>query len=447
MAKLIFSLVLGLAGICMAEVIYVDAGSPNDPGTGTAGDPYRWIQDAIDNANHDDTIEIQTGIYTGTDNYNLDPAGLAVTIRSTDPNDPGIVAATIIDPGQAGRGFYLHSGEGPKCVIAGITIRNGFTGASGAGIYCDGSSPTVINCIIKDNSADYYGGGIYCKNNSNAQIIGCIIKGNQAGDGGGLECESSNVELINCLIYDNHASHHGGGVDGYDHGDTNLVNCTVVKNSSEDIGGAFCLRGSAAIVKNSIFWANEATYQASNQMALLYLGSTSQGSSASVSYSNVQGGQSGISIDSNCNLIWDSESNIDVDPNFASFDPGGDADLWDFHLKSTAGRWDPGIQDWVSDSTTSPCIDTGDPTCDWSGEPWPNGKRINMGAYGGVIQASMNGNPGDFDISGNVNLGDFSDLAGKWMLGQSCIEDLDNSGGVSIDDLTIFAENWLWQKE
>jgi hypothetical protein len=53
------------------------------------------------------------------------------------------------------------------------------------------------------------------------------------------------------------------------------------------------------------------------------------------------------------------------------------------------GRWDPNSGSWVKDDVTSPCIDAGDPNSDWSGENWPHGKWINMGAYGGTRQGSM----------------------------------------------------------
>jgi len=60
----------------------------------------------------------------------------------------------------------------------------------------------------------------------------------------------------------------------------------------------------------------------------------------------------------------------------------------DFHLKSQYGRWNPITESWVTDSVTSPCIDAGDPTSDYSNEPQPNGGRINMGAYGNTTEAS-----------------------------------------------------------
>ncbi len=80
-------------------------------------------------------------------------------------------------------------------------------------------------------------------------------------------------------------------------------------------------------------------------------------------------------------------TNISVDPLF--FDP----DNGDFHLKSSAGRWDPsaggGAGDWVTtDAENSPCIDAGDISAHVGDESSPNGGRINMGTYGGTQWAS-----------------------------------------------------------
>ena len=76
--------------------------------------------------------------------------------------------------------------------------------------------------------------------------------------------------------------------------------------------------------------------------------------------------------------------------NGTSRDPSDD--FWvraDYHLCSQAGRWDPSSQTWVQDDIDCPCVDAGDPDWDWTGEIWPHGDRINMGAYGGTPQASM----------------------------------------------------------
>ena len=40
------------------------------------------------------------------------------------------------------------------------------------------------------------------------------------------------------------------------------------------------------------------------------------------------------------------------------------------------------------DDVTSPCIDADDPNSHVAFEPFPNGGRINLGAYGGTPEAS-----------------------------------------------------------
>jgi hypothetical protein len=438
---LITALVLSIVSFSKAsDVIYVDVNGPNDPGSGTFNDPFRRIQDAIDAANAGDIVEIRPGIYTADpNNYNLDPNGKSITIRSIDPNDPAIIANTIIDPNGAGRGFYIHSGEDANCLISGLTIKNAYTTNLGAGLYCYKSNPTIVNCIFMDNHAKVYAGGGICCRESNSLFENCVISGNSAYDGGGIECWSASPRMKNCIISRNFAMEYGGGVDCYYQGNPDFNNCSLISNKtgSGGVGGAICLWGSNVDIKNSILWANEA-----NIGAQLYLHLKS---STTVSYCDVQGGLSKIFYDSQSTLNWGS-GNIDGDPCFAFFDPNSDPNLWDFHLQSEYGRWEPNSRSWVTDSNTSPCIDAGDPNSDWGGEPWPNGKRINMGAYGGTNQASKNGNLADFDVDGVVNLFDLMEFSSKWLEEEGGIVNLDLTGVVDFRDFAIFAENWMWER-
>ncbi len=75
-----------------------------------------------------------------------------------------------------------------------------------------------------------------------------------------------------------------------------------------------------------------------------------------------------------------SSTDIQADPKYA------DRNNHDYHLMSKAGRWNG--NDWVNDSISSPCIDAGDPSSDYSNEPEPNGKRINIGPDGNTVYAS-----------------------------------------------------------
>ncbi|MHC4664129.1 MAG: DUF2341 domain-containing protein [Planctomycetota bacterium] len=84
---------------------------------------------------------------------------------------------------------------------------------------------------------------------------------------------------------------------------------------------------------------------------------------------------------------WQSASGHDAnsiaaDPKFV------DDTSAEFHLLSTAGHWNSSTLGWTLDAESSPCIDVGNPAADYSSEPFFNGDRINIGAYGGTIYAS-----------------------------------------------------------
>ena len=60
---------------------------------------------------------------------------------------------------------------------------------------------------------------------------------------------------------------------------------------------------------------------------------------------------------------------------------------FDVHLRSKAGRWTS--EGYVSDRKTSPAIDAGDASLPYADEPSPNGFRLNLGRYGGTLEASL----------------------------------------------------------
>ena len=85
---------------------------------------------------------------------------------------------------------------------------------------------------------------------------------------------------------------------------------------------------------------------------------------------------------------WQDENGTDLnsfeaDPLFANLADG------DLHPKSQAGRWDALAKEWTNDVVTSPLVDAGDPAINWGAES----NRINIGVYGGTVQASRS--PGE----------------------------------------------------
>ncbi len=213
--------------------------------------------------------------------------------------------------------------------------------------------------------------------------------------GGGLSGIYSAV-IENNVIFENWAGHYSGGMGGYD--------CSGV------------------VLRNCIFWGNTAVDGRPHLPYRIY-----------PEYCCIEGYTDG------------GLGNIRSNPQFV--DPGGG----DFHLKSEAGRWDSASETWVQDGVTSPCIDRGDTNSDWTGELWPHGKRINMGAYGGTAEASMSqsseGNAADCNYDDAVNGTDLEMIAERWLdEGVLLVEDVNRDGVINFPDFALLAQSWLWEQ-
>ncbi|MHC4337358.1 MAG: right-handed parallel beta-helix repeat-containing protein, partial [Planctomycetota bacterium] len=257
---LVLTLLL-LAVPCRAEIIIVDDDGPAD---------FNNIQAAIDDSNDWDTIYVLPGIYTGPGNRDIDFLGKAITVQSVIPEDPYIVAATIIDcdanASDTHRGFLFLNAEDANSVLNGLTITNGYA-SKGGGIYCYLSSPTITNCVIKDNAADGGdgGGGIYCSRSS-PTITNCVIKDNTAdggdGAGGGIYCYRSSPTITNCVIKGNTADGGdggGGGIYCYLSSPT-ITNCVIKDNTAygPDGGGGIRCGGGSPAITNCVIKDNTA---------------------------------------------------------------------------------------------------------------------------------------------------------------------------------------------
>jgi len=216
------------------------------------------IQDAIDAANSGDVIELQPGTYTGPGNQNIDFAGKTLTLRSIDPNDPDTVAATVIDCTGTTRAFLFRNEEDANSVINGLTIVNGFHTLKGGAIYCQAASPTIKNCIITANSANY-GAAIYCEQAGNPTLTGCLFVDNAARIGAAIYFKESTATISNCVFRSNSAApHSGGAIRSYDSTLT-ITDSTFENNSAQTAGGAINSSDGANLnLKNCVFAGNSA---------------------------------------------------------------------------------------------------------------------------------------------------------------------------------------------
>jgi hypothetical protein len=158
------------------------------------------------------------------------------------------------------------------------------------------------------------------------------------------------------------------------------VNCTIADNATSKGGAAIYLVDSGVVVTNSIIRGNRP-----NQIL------TDGASTLTITYSNIEGQWYGPGVMDAPALFakpghWAGPN----DPNATAEPDDGDA-VWidgDYHLKSRTGRRSTDPPGWHMDSASSPCIDAGDPAGPVGAEPSPNRGIINLGAYGGTVQAS-----------------------------------------------------------
>ncbi|HUU69647.1 MAG TPA: right-handed parallel beta-helix repeat-containing protein, partial [Planctomycetota bacterium] len=398
----------------MADAYYVNDAEPDDgvaagsaANSGTSpGDPVNSVQVLLDRypeIGSGCTVYVSPGTYYG--NIVLDSphsglvlvgAGADVTKIDSAYGDPCLTLTDFTGGTITGFSFVngwstpAGGGGGAEIWSSSVVITgNVFSGNyldmadAGGGVFIGPDSSVVF----ADNDVyGNFGDGLVCSFASGSLISGNRITGN-VGDG--IACRSCSPAITGNLVTGNGAWW-GGGISCSDLAGLAVTNNTIADNGTSGWGGVGILcTGADVILRNCIVWGN------SLQIALVWTSTTT------VSYSGVEGGNAAIYRESGSTLSWGT-GNIDSDPQFVSRgyrDDNGTADIWDdfwvegdYHLLSAGGRWDPALGDWVFDSVTSPCIDSGDPLYAVFDEPEPNGGRTNLGSYGNTSQASRTPN-------------------------------------------------------
>jgi len=358
---------------------------------------YTTIQAAINDSNSGDVVIVAPGIYR----EEIDFLGKNITVTSINPSDSQIVKNTIIE-GSSNPSYYqaviFVGTENESCTLTGFNIKEPVSG--------NHTQATINHCLLEGTRTSC--GTIIV--DFDGRISNCLIGPPLIM----MQCFYPGYTLFEC---------HGM-----------IENCTII--GSAQIGA-----GASATIQNCIFYNDSAL---SKPIKLL------SGAILNIRYSDFYESTDPIELkDSNCVVNW-GPGNINLDPCFAQL---GVRDLnepityypGDFHLKSQAGRWDPNSQSWVTDASTSPCIDGGNPGCPLGDEPSDaNNVRINMGAYGGTAEASKT--PADWrsiaDLTNDwaVDFNDLGVFVSYWLDSGECIpSDLNRNKDVNFVDYAIFA--------
>jgi hypothetical protein len=260
-------------------------------------DDYATIQAAINASVHGDTILVLPQTY----HENISFRGKAVLVASLflTTDDSSYIASTIIDGDSTDTVVKFENGESNASAIMGFTIQNGFA-TDGAGVLCDGTSPKISYNIIKNNiSANIsHGGGIYCRDYSNAIINNNVIMENTAMWGGGIYSEYSDPDIeFNAIVSNSAIS--GGGICCWQSSITSIGNNTITDNmASGEGGGLLCYRAYPTVI-NNIFWGDNAGD--GDEIRLNYC-------SFPISFCDIE------------DTIWPGEGNISADPLFCDAD-------------------------------------------------------------------------------------------------------------------------------
>ncbi len=440
---LAYSAVIGLTlteGVreAKAATLYVDLRANGANNGSSWNDAYNYLQKALTVAQAGDEIRVAQGVYKpGLDHLSSfrPKSGLVIkggyagvsqshpdnrninmyeTVLSGDINGDDIEIVDPCDllnhPSRAENSYHVLWISNGTAMLDGFTVTGGNANYGtnehlwGGGLLQIGGSLIITNCKFTNNSAASIGGAMVL--HPSASGFGAVI--------------------TNCIFNHNYTRGYGGAIWS-DYGWLiSVSNCTFVENSSGYVGGGVYfmfaipsyslhedlyiqdviapLQDRNPALKNCIFCSNRVK---SNMDEFAQIdGYPRWDIRDNVEYSCVQGWTGG------------GIGNFDADPCFA------DHNNEDYHLKSQAGRWDANERRWMIDEVTSLCIDAGDPASPIGLEPFPNGGIINMGAYGGTVEASKSyfGEPvcetivaGDINGDCIVNFKDFAILAFHWL--------------------------------
>ena len=234
-----------------ATTLFVDdnLGSCDD----TDGIPfYCTIQAAVDDAISGDTIQIAPGTYTTCDNYVVNVLFKNLTI------DGAGQESTFIDPVRLCGGVRILSGH---LLMSDLTIRNG----SGGGIVVEGplSELDLTDVTVKDGTTAVSGAGIVV-DSTTADLLRVTVSGNVAGaDGGGMDVMSTSaVTVTDSSFINNDALDTGGAING-DNAMITIDNTTFDGNTVNGAGGAIYYSSSTAKtleITDSTFTGNHAVH-------------------------------------------------------------------------------------------------------------------------------------------------------------------------------------------
>ena len=250
--------------------------------------------------------------------------GAALFIRKVDVDNAIFIDNTHLSTSGGGGAIYMA-----ESTVRRSQFLNNYTYGSGGAIYSESGNDTISHCLVKNNTADITGGGIY----------------------------STSVKIYNTEISYNTAQR-GGGIFGF----PTIVNSTIVHNTADnyqegEYGGGVYFRNRNCKVYNTIIWGNRGGTYVSNVR-----GDTQQ----DFQYSACERDEYVPSLTTNL-ILETSNTGSDISLNYVAFVNPDDGE---FQLMETSDCLDRGSNDFAPKETY-----------DLAGNERVRGNIIDMGAY------------------------------------------------------------------
>ena len=157
-------------------------------------DDFTQIQFAIEAAEDGDIVTVRPGTYYETIRFR----GKAIRVRGIEGPE-----ATVIVGGGNSVVIFAEE-EGRDSILEGFELREGTGNCDlffcyGGGIFCVDASPTIRDCILRDNAVAFDGGGLYVRRGF-PLIEDCVFENNLTKwyQGGGIYATEAQLELRRC---------------------------------------------------------------------------------------------------------------------------------------------------------------------------------------------------------------------------------------------------------
>lgn len=310
----------------------------------------------------------KAGLQDVLDTYDLDPGDIVYVDTGY---YPPVTSSIVMDASDSGSTNVPVTVQGSTNLLGGGTVLTLF--GAGSVLSLDGTTGVVIRFLTLDGyGSSPYGvsfsqasqcraewvaarrcsaAGFRVDQSPNCSFEHCTAAGNYRGmwhlSG------SSNTVWRNGVMWSNY---YGACVDNASAGKL-TVEDSVIGAVARSNSGYYVVSGTLVSDYNSVY----------------AIGTAFVGEQSLIRYSTLPLWQMATGRDTN---------SVGSDPLLA------DSTNSDFHPRSFAGRYVPGVGWRTSDTVMSPLVDSARPTAAWSNEPPPNGGRCNIGLYGNTPEAS-----------------------------------------------------------